>query len=201
MSTTGLGRSIPRTFGPNDVVGIKNGGTGAPTASEAAKLLGVPTIAGDNVMTGRNEFQGSVQINGGLDIRLLSDDALNIVDHLGNINVLDFSAALGRTYTLPEVAGTVALYGEPIALPHNAQSGAYAITASDGIVNCNGTFTATLPTASGVSGRLYIVKNSGAGVVTLACSGGQTIDGSATAVLAAAASIMVASDGANWIAL
>lgn len=85
-------------------------------------------------------------------------------------------------------------------LAYTAQAGTYAILTTDCVVKAtSGTWTATLPTAVGVTGKLYIVKNSGAGVITLACTGGQTIDGAATQTLAANVSLSVVSDGANWI--
>lgn len=81
-----------------------------------------------------------------------------------------------------------------------AKTALYTITSSDSVVDCtSGTFTVTLPTAVGITGRQYIVKNSGAGVITLATTSAQTIDGGATASLAVQyVSITVISDGANW---
>lgn len=68
------------------------------------------------------------------------------------------------------------------------------------IVNCtSGTFSVTLPTAVGISGREYVVKNSGTGVITLATTSGQTIDGFSSLVLSQYDSYTVVSDGANWI--
>lgn len=55
----------------------------------------------------------------------------------------------------------------------------YIIQAGDEVILCNGTFTVTLPAATG-SGVVYLVKNIGTGTITLAAAGGETIDGEAS---------------------
>ncbi len=85
-------------------------------------------------------------------------------------------------------------------LTYTAQTGTYSILTTDGIVDCDGTFTITLPTAVGVAGQYYELKNSGTGVITVDTTSAQTIDGGATAVLTTQyESITVASTGTNWI--
>ena len=76
-------------------------------------------------------------------------------------------------------------------------AGSFLVT--DYCIDCNGTFALTLPTAVGIQGRVYVTKNSGAGVITLTPQGGQTIDGAATQAIAAAGKMTVMSTGANWI--
>lgn len=84
-----------------------------------------------------------------------------------------------------------------------AATSTFAITNAHRTVDCtSGTFTATLPTASGIDGRVYVIKNSGAGIITIACTGGQTIDGAATQTLSLQyQAITVQSNGSNWIIL
>lgn len=83
---------------------------------------------------------------------------------------------------------------------YNAQTSTYAILPTDYTINClSGTFTVTLLTASGRVGQLFIIKNSGVGTITLATTGGQTIDGAGTKSIATTRSLMVQSDGTNWI--
>jgi len=61
-----------------------------------------------------------------------------------------------------------------------------------------GTTTLTLPTAVGNS-NLYTIKNVGTGIVTVATTGGETIDGATTQVMPVQfTSIDVISDTANW---
>ena len=83
-------------------------------------------------------------------------------------------------------------------------SAAYTLIASDYTVNCtSGTFTVTLPTAVGVTGQIYNIKNSGTGIITVATTSSQTIDGfaSSTITLNQYDNLQIQSTGANWIIL
>lgn len=83
----------------------------------------------------------------------------------------------------------------------SAVTSTYAVKNNDYTVNfTSGTFTATLPTAVGFSGKIYVLKNSGTGLVTIASTAG-TIDGATTYILNSKQSITVVSDGANWVIL
>jgi hypothetical protein len=77
---------------------------------------------------------------------------------------------------------------------------AYTLTDTNYLVDCtSGPFTINLPTAVGISGRHYVIKNSGIGVITVDGNGTETIDGATTITLNQYDSITVVSDGANWI--
>lgn len=81
-----------------------------------------------------------------------------------------------------------------------AKTTTYSIAVTDHIINCtSGTFTATLPTAAGITGQEFIIVNSGSGSITIATTSGQTINGASTATLNQWDRITVISDGANWI--
>ena len=85
---------------------------------------------------------------------------------------------------------------------YRAITTAQTLLTNDEIVDCTaGTFTTTLPTAVGVTGKEYTVKNSGVGIITVATTSSQTIDGASTKTLSAKASITVLSTGSNWIVL
>ena len=78
--------------------------------------------------------------------------------------------------------GFISLGG--VTLPYKAVTSTYAITAADYMVDAtSGTFTITLPTAVAVAGKIFEVKNSGAGTITVATTSSQTIDGDATVTL------------------
>ena len=96
--------------------------------------------------------------------------------------------------TILDIAG-------PIATAYAAKTTTYTITATDSVIDCTtGTFTVTLPTAVGCTGRQYVIKNSGTGAITVACNGAQTIDGVTTSVLGTQyQSLTVVSNNANWI--
>lgn len=83
-------------------------------------------------------------------------------------------------------------------------SGTYAILTTDTVIFCNASsagFTATLPTAVGVTGKVYTIKKTDTSLnaVTVATTSSQTIDLALTSVIATPGeSITVVSDNANW---
>lgn len=93
--------------------------------------------------------------------------------------------------------------GGGINYPYVAKTSNYTLTSSDYTVNAaSGTFAFTLPTAVGNT-RIYNMKNSGAGTITINTTSSQTIDGlaSGTITLATGDNLTVQSNGANWIIL
>ena len=66
-----------------------------------------------------------------------------------------------------------------------------------------GTYAITLLTAVGISGKIFNIKNSGTGIITINTTSSQTIDGNASGVLTLNQydCITVQSNGANWIIL
>lgn len=72
---------------------------------------------------------------------------------------------------------------------------------SDELVDCTAnSFVVTLPTAVGYT-KKYTIKNSGTGVITIATTSSQTIDGqeSGTITLSQYEAIALRSNGSNWI--
>ena len=86
-------------------------------------------------------------------------------------------------------------------LPFTSQTSTYVVDNTDCVVNCtSGTFTVTLPTAVGIEGQYFVIKNSGTGVITIDGDGSETIDGAANKLLSVQyESIIVVSNGSNWI--
>ena len=81
-----------------------------------------------------------------------------------------------------------------------AKSANFTATSLTSTIDCTNTITITLPTAVGNSGRFHTIKNSGTGVITIATTSSQTIDGAATqSLLTQWSKITVQSTGANWI--
>lgn len=116
----------------------------------------------------------------------------------GSINLV-----AGANIVITPGAGiiTIAAPGSGITRSVNSISSNTTLGAGasiDYVYFVSGTTTATLPTAVGNTNR-YTVKNTGVGVVTLNTTGGQTIDGSASASLPVAnTSLDLISNGANW---
>lgn len=90
-----------------------------------------------------------------------------------------------------------------LSLNYVAKTSTYNIATNDYTIDCtSGTFTVTLPTAVGVVGKIYNIKNSGAGTITIATTSSQTIDGVTTKTISVQyTNIQVQSNGANWITL
>lgn len=123
-----------------------------------------------------------------------------------------------------EFAGVVFVSATPPASPHEGQAwldtsspgtttetlalvtkvGAYTATDSDAVILCDasgGAFTVTLPTAVGISGKVYRIKkiDSSANAITIDADGSETIDDSTTRVLSSQYdAITIISDGSEW---
>ena len=87
-----------------------------------------------------------------------------------------------------------------IACAYIARTATYTLTASDFQLECTAnTFTVTLPSAVGITGRIYSIKNSGAGTITVAGDGTENIDGANTQSLAQWDNLKVVSNNVGWI--
>jgi hypothetical protein len=76
----------------------------------------------------------------------------------------------------------------------------YTLKPSDGIVNCTAnSFTITLPSASGMAGKPYIVTNSGTGTITVLPNGIEKIAGMSRQIVDPGNSMSIVSTGAGWI--
>lgn len=81
------------------------------------------------------------------------------------------------------------------------QTGTYSIALTDYFVICNSSsaFTVTAPVTNQTTGKVYVIKNKGAGTCTVAAASGN-IDGSATYPLAQYQSVNIFFDGTQyWI--
>lgn len=65
----------------------------------------------------------------------------------------------------------------------------------------SGSPTITLPTAVGLVGYQFTIKNTGSGTVTLATTSAQTIDGASTQSITQYQALVPTSNGTNWILL
>jgi hypothetical protein len=116
-----------------------------------------------------------------------------------NVNDPYFCSGLPANSQIQGMGTTTGVYiGEHIANVAIISS-TYSITTNNYIVICSGTFTVTLPSAGTFSGQLYVIKNNGSGVITLATTSSQTIDGSTTLSMSTQyEAITVVSNGTNW---
>lgn len=110
-----------------------------------------------------------------------------------NNQVLSYTAATGL-WENKTVSASIFAY--------TAQTTTYTAGSEDYVIHCtSGTFSVNLPTAVGIQGKVYIIKNSGSGLITIDPNGSQTIDGVTTYTMGGAESVQVISTGSNWITL
>lgn len=85
-----------------------------------------------------------------------------------------------------------------------AKTGTYTATGNDHTIECTAnTFTVTLPTAVGITGRIYYIVNSGAGTITIGTTSSQTfvnvVATPTTLTMSTVGTTAVQSNGANWL--
>jgi hypothetical protein len=96
----------------------------------------------------------------------------------------------------PDTSRLIVGGGTPIV----NKTAAYTPTVLDYTINCTAnSFTVTLPDSVGLSGKMYVIKNSGTGIITINTTSSQTIDGSLSVTISATEALQVQSDDANWI--
>lgn len=138
------------------------------------------------------------------------DRALGIVDQRTSFSInkasnleRDKITGVGvRTITVSSTAPANPTAGDiwidTDAYAYKAVTSTYTITSEDYFLGCSGTFTITLPTAVSFTGE-YIIKNTGDGVITVATTGSQTIDGATDFFLIADEVITLRSTNSNWL--
>lgn len=102
-------------------------------------------------------------------------------------------------YYLLDVTGAARLVRTD-TMSYVSKTSNYTLTDSDYLVECTAnTFTITLPTAVGIEGRIYNIKNTGTGTITV--EGSETIDGETTQTVSQWSNLKVMSNGANYIVI
>jgi len=95
----------------------------------------------------------------------------------------------------------LSVYGS-FATAYIAKTANYTATISDYTIHfTSGTSTFTLPTAVGITGRIYVTRNDSGNTLTLATTSSETIDGSAPGTQATGTVKQYQSTGTNWISL
>jgi len=195
---------------------ITNAGTGS-SLNVASSSTTTPAIT----TTAKYGYAHTLATSGGYGINLATNGTASISSSsgllkLGQLTTGDSSSVFiidnrsaGKSLVLKNNAtekfsvdkdGNIVSAGS-LATAYAAKTTTYTITATDSVIDCtSGTFTVTLPTAVGCTGRQYVIKNSGTGAITVACNGAQTIDGVTTSTLGTQyQSLTVVSNNANWI--
>lgn len=114
-------------------------------------------------------------------------------------NMRDFLAGvLGTDGAVATALATLGALGSGYV----AKTGAYSVVAADRgkfIDATANTWTLTLPAVSGQTGFSFVLRNSGAGTITLDGSGAELVDGVATVAVAPGRAVVVMCTGAAWV--
>ncbi len=193
--------------------------TGTLTANTALKS---PYLYGGDMSTTYAGFQGAI-LGGtanhavldfvGYNTRIgeiyTSPTALNIWTDIGksvrlytnNVFGLPLLAAsnnqnIGIKDSVPNSTLTV---NGSLSMYYTTVSSNYTVLDRDYSIFASGTITISLPTAAGCAGRIYIIKNTSTGAITIDPDGSETIDGSSTKILTTQnETAALQSNGTNW---
>lgn len=108
-------------------------------------------------------------------------------------------SSAGNTYIGSGTAATSTLQTLSFGPGYVEKTANYTATINDFTINVTANSpTITLPTATGIASRIYVVANSGAGTVTITGTGGQSV---AVTSRTGGQSVILQSTGSAWIAL
>jgi len=130
--------------------------------------------------------------------------AVQVIDDVGAnlipLNIIhDSLNAFTVTFDVATTGTIIATTGSPTVGIASIKTSDYPITTGDSVILANGAITITLPTAVGITGKQFTIKNiTAASTVTIATTSSQTIDDIAPGVIVSHTSLTVVSDGANW---
>jgi len=187
-SGTWEGAVVDYTFGGTGLSALGTAGQVLATNAGATAMEWVTLGGGSGTVTSvsvvsANGFAGSVATATSTPAITLTTTITGIIK--GNGTAIS-AAVAGTDYLTP--------FG------YTAKTANYTILTTDTVINCtSNSFTLTFPTAVGISGKMFVVKNVGAGIITLAGNGGQTFDGVASPTIPTNTAFILFSDGSNWI--
>lgn len=109
------------------------------------------------------------------------------------------TSATAPSFTDLTVTGTLTTQGG-VVRAYTTKSSSGSVSVDDHVVVCtSGTFTLTLPSASGITGQDFLIQNSGSGVITVDGAGSETVNGELTQSLYEWESIRIVSTGSGWV--
>jgi len=124
---------------------------------------------------------------------------------------LDFQISIGNypsgtllaDIVLPSDWNNAHVFTELVEARVTIVTGTYSVLPTDSTVKCNGSsdYTVTLPTAVGISGKVYFIKSGNSAILTVATTGSQYIDDVQTFPLVIYEALTLQSDGSNWMVL
>jgi len=111
---------------------------------------------------------------------------------------------IGHSSLVVGTSGDISLNGS-VSFAVKSVTANYTATASDRVILCDATsnsITVSLPSASGITGRVYTIKriDGSTNTVTIDPNGSETIDGASTYSLGSQWDfVTIVSDGSNWV--
>ncbi len=169
------------------------------TSSSAGSQLNV----GKSIYSGRF-WDGAANVTRGHQWIASASTTTNLVGSMAlqeNITTGSYVDVIKFTNDGHTVISTNDLSVKSFSPGYVAKTANYTIADGDYLINCTAnSFTVTLPTAVGIPGRQYVVKNTGTlTTITIATTSSQTVDGAAPGTITTLTPYRVMSDGANWI--
>ncbi len=123
------------------------------------------------------------------------DNVLDNLDGLSNVNITSANDKDALTYD----NATSKWVNKPKRVTISEKSTTYVLTSADETILADGTFDVTLPSAVGLEGKEFTIKNIGSGTITILPDGTETIDGAGNKVLSVQYSfVKVISDNVEW---
>jgi hypothetical protein len=207
IALTNGGRNVG--IGSNALFYATTGSSNVAVGTEAGKFI---TGGGNNVTSGTSVYLGDdtrASANGNSNEIVIGHNTNGLGSNTATLGNSSITKTFLRGNTMVntttdngvdklQVNGSISGIGFKQA--YVTKTGAYTATNDDYVIDCtSGTFTVTLPASSGRTGRILIIKNSGAGTITVDGNGAETIDGAATyAISVQYGTIQIMSDGTNW---
>jgi hypothetical protein len=191
LRTTASPYAVNMNTGANSGIGFYQDGSNSSIIGTNQDLTTTNflSIKGAGIeLAGTGSTNASLKTNGNNRLQVLSSGRILIGTTLPTDNTVD----------AVQINGSISGIGFKQA--YVTKTGAYTATDADYVIDCTtGTFTVTLPASSGRTGRILIIKNSGAGTITVDGNAAETIDGAATyAISVQYGTIQIMSDGTNW---
>jgi hypothetical protein len=185
VSATGGGNT---SIGSSSLAGLTTGTNNIAVGADAGRYLADGVTANQTSAQGVYLGQGSKTNAAGQTNEIVI--GRNAIGNGSNTTTIG-NTSITKTY----VRGALITQ-----MPYTAKTAAYTAGTDDYMIECTAnTFTVDLPTAVGITGKEYIVKNTGAGVITVDANGAETIDGNTTFTLNQWDTLPIMSNGTNWI--
>lgn len=175
------------------------------TTSLAGLMSGADKTKLDGIASGAQVNEVTLNGSETLTNKTLTNPVLN--GNLSGTAILDEDDMASNSNTKVPTQQSVKAYSDnsviaAVSLPVSTKTGAYNITAADGVIlgdTTSGSFAVTLPTAVGIVRPFHVKKIAAANTLTINTTSSQTIDGGTSiAITALDESITVVSDNTNW---